>query len=173
MAEEKHQEESKLWHPDSPAHTKLLHATLQWENRRASAPPDTGSKPAWETFRRPTGEQISGTQYSHSHPWDKPEEATEQTDPPPCKKKKLNNKQGTEKEYAAEWVGCSECTAQGRRIKKLITVRTFSKQSLERKKGRQWVGDKLLPEIGQIVDDKAHLSQWATLKVKQHCKIEK
>jgi hypothetical protein len=27
-------------------------------------------------------------------------------------KKKLNNKQGTEKEYAAEEVGCSECTTE-------------------------------------------------------------
>jgi hypothetical protein len=40
--------------------------------------------------------------------------------------------------------------------------------------GRQWVGDKLLPEIWQIVDHKSHLlSQWATSKVKQCCKIEK
>jgi hypothetical protein len=28
---------------------------LHWENRRAAAPPDTGSKPAWETSGRPTG----------------------------------------------------------------------------------------------------------------------
>jgi hypothetical protein len=36
------------------------------------------------------------------------------------------------------------------------------------------VGDKLLLKIGQVVVQKAHLlSQWATSKVKQPCKIEK
>jgi hypothetical protein len=36
------------------------------------------------------------------------------------------------------------------------------------------VGDKPLPEVGQVADHKAHLlSQWATPKVKQFCKIEK
>jgi hypothetical protein len=31
----KKQEKSKLWHHEPPGHTKLLHATLHWENRRA------------------------------------------------------------------------------------------------------------------------------------------
>jgi hypothetical protein len=47
----------------------------------------------------PTGEQISSTQYSHSHLWDKPALPSGQTDLYPTKKnKKLNNKQGTEKD---------------------------------------------------------------------------
>jgi hypothetical protein len=39
-------------------------------------------------------------QYSHSYPWDKPAEPPEQTDPHPAKNKnkKLDNKQGTEKD---------------------------------------------------------------------------
>jgi hypothetical protein len=45
----KHKEEAKLQNPEPLAHTKLLHAMLQWENRRATALQDTGSKPAWET----------------------------------------------------------------------------------------------------------------------------
>jgi hypothetical protein len=36
------------------------------------------------------------------------------------------------------------------------------------------VGDKPLPEIGQVVVHKDHLlSQWITPKVKWYCKIEK
>jgi hypothetical protein len=37
---------NKTLKPWTPAHKKLLHATLHWENRRAPAPPDTGSKSA-------------------------------------------------------------------------------------------------------------------------------
>jgi hypothetical protein len=51
---------------------------------------------------------------------------------------------------------------------------TFSKQMLERQKGWQQAGDKPLSEIEQVAVHKAHLlSQWATCKVKWHCKIEK
>jgi hypothetical protein len=39
----------------------------------------------------------------------------------------------------------------------LISAQTLSKQKLERQKGQQWAGDKLLPEIGQVVVHKAHL----------------
>jgi hypothetical protein len=67
------------------------------------------------------------------------------------------NKQGTEKEHAAEGVGCSKCTREGVRSKELICTQTYSKQSLERQTGQQWVGGKPLPEIGQIVIHKAHL----------------
>jgi hypothetical protein len=35
LAEIKHQGESKSQHPEPLAHTKLLHTTLYWENRRA------------------------------------------------------------------------------------------------------------------------------------------
>jgi hypothetical protein len=71
-------------------------------------------------------------------------------------------------------VGCCKSTRESGRGKDLISMGTFSKQRLEKQKGQQWVGDKPLPEIGQIEVHKAHLlSQWATSKVKQHCKIEK
>jgi hypothetical protein len=50
----------------------------------------------------------------------------------------------------------------------------FHNQKLERQEGWKWTSDKLLPEIGQVAVHKVHLlSQWATSKVKQHCKIEK
>jgi hypothetical protein len=49
---------------------------------------------------RQKGEQISGTWYSHSHPWDKPAYLLSHTDLCLTKKptKKLNNKQGIEKD---------------------------------------------------------------------------
>jgi hypothetical protein len=156
--------------------TKLLHARWHWEERRATRLPHTGSKPAWETFGRPTGEQQASPSIptamlginQHS-PWtDWPPHPTEQN------KKNLNNKQGTEKEYAAEGTSCTELTGEGGRSKKLISMWTFSKQKLERQKGWQQAGDKLLPEIGQVVVHKAHLlRQWARYKVKQCCKLEK
>jgi hypothetical protein len=48
---------------------------------------------------RPTCEQISGMQYPHSLPWDKPAQTPGQSDAHPGKKirKKLNKKQGTKK----------------------------------------------------------------------------
>jgi hypothetical protein len=42
----KQKEETKLQNPEPPVHKKLLHTTLNWEKRRAPAPPDGGSKPA-------------------------------------------------------------------------------------------------------------------------------
>jgi hypothetical protein len=59
LAKIKHQEESKLRHLEPLARGKLLYATLHRENRRAPTLPDTGSKPAWETFR----EQQVSTKY--------------------------------------------------------------------------------------------------------------
>jgi hypothetical protein len=41
--------------------------------------------------------------------------------------------------------------------KELISVRTLSKQKLERQKSQQQAGDKPLPEIWQEVLHKAHL----------------
>jgi hypothetical protein len=71
-------------------------------------------------------------------------------------------------------MGCCKLTREGGRCKELISVGTFSKQRLQRQKGSEQVGDKPLPEIGQIEVHKAHvLNQWATSKVKQLCKIEK
>jgi hypothetical protein len=52
------------------------------------------------------------------------------------KKPQLNNKQGTEKEHAAEGVGCRKLTGEGGRGKELISAGTFSKQRLEEQKGR-------------------------------------
>jgi hypothetical protein len=49
--------------------------------------------------------------------------------------KKLNNKQGTENEHTADGAGCCKCTREGDRSKELISMRTFSKQMLERQKG--------------------------------------
>jgi hypothetical protein len=56
LAEIKLQRESKLGHPEPVAHGNLLHDTLHWEKRRTAVSPDTSSKPAWETFARPTSE---------------------------------------------------------------------------------------------------------------------
>jgi hypothetical protein len=77
-------------------------------------PPDTGSKPASETFSRPTGEKISIKKYSHSHPWDKPAKPPEQTDSlAPQKNTKLNSKQGTEKEHTTEGQGALRAPEKG------------------------------------------------------------
>jgi hypothetical protein len=68
VAEIKQQGESKLQHPEPLACGKLLHATLNWESRSAAAPADTGSKPAWETFVRPTGEHQESRGFPPSTP---------------------------------------------------------------------------------------------------------
>jgi hypothetical protein len=47
------------------------------------------------------------------------------------KKKKKKNKQGTEKEHAAEETGCSKHTGEGERGKEMISTQNFSKQRLE------------------------------------------
>jgi hypothetical protein len=44
-----------------------------------------------------------------------------------------------------------------RRSKEMLSTGTFSKQRLERQKGPQQAGDKPLPEIGQVMVQKAHL----------------
>jgi hypothetical protein len=54
------------------------------------------------------------------------------------------------------WGALSTPVERGR-SKKLITMQTFSKQRLEWQMGQQRTSDKLLPEIGQIEDHKAHL----------------
>jgi hypothetical protein len=64
----KNHQQSKLQHPEPPTHTKILHSVLHWENRRAPALPDS---PNLLGRCRPTGEQISGTWYSHSYSWEK------------------------------------------------------------------------------------------------------
>jgi hypothetical protein len=65
---------------------------------------------------RPTGEQISSKWYYHSNPWDKPHRPLGRLTPAPPTKK-LNNKQGTEKEHAAEGMGFSECTEEGGKVR--------------------------------------------------------
>jgi hypothetical protein len=42
--------------------------------------------------------------------------------------------------------------------KELISAPTISKQIMERQEGRERVGDKPLPEAGQVADHRAHLS---------------
>jgi hypothetical protein len=60
------------------------------------------------------------------------------------------------------------------RDKELISAQTISKHMLERHEGQKQVGNKPLPEAGQVVDHKDHLlSQLAAPKVKLLCKIEK
>jgi hypothetical protein len=43
------------------------------------------------------------------------------------------------------------------RGQELISVRTLSKQTLERKKGGEQAGNKPVPEAGQIADHRDHL----------------
>jgi hypothetical protein len=93
LSEIKHQKESKLWHPEPLTHTKLLNATLHWENRTALRPPDTGSKPAWETFSRPTGEYQASCGIPPATPGINQHNPLGRLTPTPQKKL---NKQGTE-----------------------------------------------------------------------------
>jgi hypothetical protein len=95
-------------------------------------PPDTGSKPAWKTYGRSTGEQQASRDTPTATPGINQHSTLDRLTPPhPAKK----NKQGTEKEHAAEGAGCWKHTGEGRRAKELISMRTFSKQRLERQKG--------------------------------------
>jgi hypothetical protein len=78
--------------------------------------------------------------YFHSHPWENPAQPPGQTDILPCKKqnktKKLNNKQGTEKETCSRGSRVlSKHTGERGKGKKLISTGTFSKQRLKRQKG--------------------------------------
>jgi hypothetical protein len=61
-------------------------------------PPDTGSKPAWETFGRPTGEHQASFGILTATPGIKEHSPPGQTDPLPHKRKqnKKLNKHGTE-----------------------------------------------------------------------------
>jgi hypothetical protein len=36
LAEKNHQEEAKLWYPEPPSHTKLLHTMLHWKKQEGS-----------------------------------------------------------------------------------------------------------------------------------------
>jgi hypothetical protein len=71
---------------------------------------------------------------------------------PPKKKLKTNTQQ--------KGRSCRKHNGEGWRSKELISRQTFHKQRLERQKGRQWAGDKPLPEIGQKWSTK--LISWAT-----------
>jgi hypothetical protein len=87
LAEKKHQEESKVQHPEPLAHTKLLHVKLQWENRSAPTLPDASSKPAWETSSRPTGEQQASRGIPTATPGIKQHGSLDRLAPPPPPKK--------------------------------------------------------------------------------------
>jgi hypothetical protein len=173
LARKKYQEESKLQHHEPPAYIKLLLTTLPWETRRAPIPPDTGSKPAWESSGRPTGEHQTSCGIPTATPGINQHCPLDRLTPY-FAKKELNNKQGIEKECEAERVGCCKLTGKGRWARSWSSPELSIKNILERQKGQQRVGDKMLPEIGQVAVHKAHfLSQWATSKVKWCCKIEK
>jgi hypothetical protein len=49
-------------------------------------PPDASSKLAWETSSRPTSEQKTGMQYSHSHPGINQHTPLDRLTPRPTKK---------------------------------------------------------------------------------------
>jgi hypothetical protein len=67
LADKNQKEKTKPWNPEPPAHTKLLHATLNWENRRAPTLPyelqtclgDTDKKDwCWRSNTRSTKTEI-------------------------------------------------------------------------------------------------------------------
>jgi hypothetical protein len=84
--------------------------------------PDTGSKPAWETFGKPTGEH----QVSHSFPPATPKinqhSLLGRLMPATVKKQQLNNQQGTENQHTAEGWSCWKHTREGGRSKELISA---------------------------------------------------
>jgi hypothetical protein len=105
LAEKKYQEESKLWHPEPPACTKLLHAMLHWENNRAPTPPHAGSKPVWETSGRPTGEQQASCGIPSANHGIKQHSSLDRLTPLPHKKQKQKQKKThwiINKEHATE-----------------------------------------------------------------------
>jgi hypothetical protein len=59
-------------------------------------PPDAGSKPAWETFGRQTGEHQAPCGIPSATPEINQHSPLGRMTPQPCKKKILNNKQGIE-----------------------------------------------------------------------------
>jgi hypothetical protein len=72
-----------------------------------------------------------------------------------------------------ELVGALRSPKQQQKAMEEVWGESLAKRT-RTQKGLQWASDKPLPETGQVAVHKAHLpSQWATPKVKQHCKIEK
>jgi hypothetical protein len=64
-------------------------------------------------------------------------------------------------------------TREGEKGKELISMRTFNKQRLKRKKGQQLAGDKPLPETGMLPVSNSQsqmtLQNWKTVsKTSQH-----
>jgi hypothetical protein len=92
-------------------------------------------------------------QYSPSHPWDKPG----QTEPLPTKKKKKSlNKKGTNTQQRG--LGAVSLPEKGGGARSLSLHKlSVSKSWKGRRADRKQVGDKLLPEIDQVVVHKAHL----------------
>jgi hypothetical protein len=181
LAGKKNKKGSKLWHPEPPSQYKASphYVTLRKQEGSHAArhqhqicqtPCQTCLGDIRQTNRWANEQHTVFPRpllgWTSIAPW---------TDWPPAPlEKKLNNKQGTEKECTAKGAGCTKCTGEEGRGRELISMQTFSKQRLERQKGWQRAGDKMLPEIGQVVVHKTHLmSQWATSKVKWCCKIEK
>jgi hypothetical protein len=62
---------------------------------------------------------------------------------------------------------------EGGKSKELISTPTISKRIAGKAGGSTAGGNRLLPEVGQVADHRAHLlSQWAAPKVRQLCKVE-
>jgi hypothetical protein len=130
LAEKMHQEESGLWHPEPPAHTKLLHIMLHQENRKAPALPDASSKPAWETSSRPTGEQQESCGIPTATPRVNQHSPLGKLTLPPSKKKKkpwINKELKRNRQQKGQnALGAPE---EGEE-QELISPTTFSKQRL-------------------------------------------
>jgi hypothetical protein len=134
-------------------------------------PPATNSKPAWETFSRPN-RWVQGSQCIPSSTPEVNQHSRLGRLTPPQKKTWINNKVKTNTQQRG-WVLWKN-TREGVRGKKLISPQTSVNKWLERQEGWWRVGDKPLPEIGQVLVYRAHLlSQWATFKVQQYWKTEK
>jgi hypothetical protein len=135
LAEVKHKGESKLWHPGSLAYRKLLYAMLHWANRRAVATAScwlqTCMGDIWQTKQVRTKCHMvipTATHGINQHsPW---------ADwPPPTKKSWTINK---ELKTNTQQKGQTLKAHQRRgKSKEMISVRTISKQMLERQEGQQ------------------------------------
>jgi hypothetical protein len=159
----------KTWTPWTPSSWKASpsHVTLRKQEGSCHHQTLAPNLPG-----RHSAEQRGKSQVSHSIPPATPGINQHSLLGTHTHKNWINNKLKTSTQQR-EWSAVSTPEKEGGG-KELISMLTFSKQRLERQKGWKQVGDKLLPDIGQVVLCKVHLqNQWATSKVQQHCKIEK
>jgi hypothetical protein len=71
MAEKNHKEEAKLYDTLNSQPVQSF-STPHYTEKTGGLPHHQTPAPNLLGRCRPTGEQISGTQYSHSYPWNKP-----------------------------------------------------------------------------------------------------